>query len=78
MLLLDELCEFMIIVKLSKMERLPVEICVKIFGLLDYYHLALAQQGQPHPLTLSSFLRSFSLYESFFFFSNPIGVAVDF
>ncbi|KAK7353395.1 hypothetical protein VNO80_18842 [Phaseolus coccineus] len=30
--------------KLSKMERLPVEICMKIFGLLDYYHLAVAQQ----------------------------------
>ncbi|QCE15537.1 hypothetical protein DEO72_LG11g2548 [Vigna unguiculata] len=26
------------------MERLPVEICMKIFGLLDYCHLAVAQQ----------------------------------
>ncbi|ESW08467.1 hypothetical protein PHAVU_009G048200 [Phaseolus vulgaris] len=26
------------------MEMLPVEICMKIFGLLDYYHLAVAQQ----------------------------------
>jgi len=40
--------------KLSKIERLPVEICMKIFGLLDYCHLAVAQQGQPHPLTFTS------------------------
>ncbi|XP_014517905.1 uncharacterized protein LOC106775310 isoform X1 [Vigna radiata var. radiata] len=34
----------MIIAKFSKMEMLPVEICMKIFGLLDYCHLAVAQQ----------------------------------
>lgn len=41
------------IAKSSKMEMLPLEICMKIFCLLDYQHLAVAQQGQPR--TLSSF-----------------------
>ena len=49
------------IVKSSEMERLPLEICMKIFYLLDYQHLAVAQQGQPR--TLSSFLRCF-LFEN--------------
>jgi len=57
------------------MEMLPVEICMKIFGLLDYYHLAVAQQGQPHPLALPSFLRSFLFPKVFFF---PIQLALQF